>query len=932
MLILKMANFDTPPPLPSSLPPGFDDPAESDEAFSEGKSKFQSIKNMLESAESMYTPPSSPLTSTSSLTSRSNAQSRILPSALDTLIDKESPKLKHVTLERPRRNVRLPSKGSLQNSSGSIGKSPSSFSAEAEHASFDLPPDPLPSLPPDLDDTPRDPPPNLLPPVNAIDTNVRPDMPYQSYRAIKNTPDDPPSGSFGVYPPDAPPEEPPSVPPDAPPDVPPSVPPDAPPSVPPDAPPEEPPSVPPDAPPDVPPSVPPDAPPGVPPDAPPSVPPDAPPGAPPSVPPGAPPGVPPDAPPGVPPDAPPGVPPDAPPGVPPYIPPYVEGLPEISPAITSINYLKPPESPPEGSLEGPPESPPEGPLQLHFGEPSDRLGPIIIDGQSSTGSSSSFTDYHATDPSGTSKLKKTELLRPLSADTTSRFNPVWSEANENSTSTNHPSTDKSLQKHTMSSMLPKASAAGSMSSFTERLKVLKEKRSQRSPLPSPSSSPTVKSKFQFSSFDSRDWHQNDTSEDVDGVFSEKPPSPHSGSQSPISQSHSVQSSPDLAHLLKGSDPLFGSVKARFRKPSQEENVSSTHSPLVSTSHKITREMEIEKLVLVPNSTGTMEPLTSDDVPPFPPEDVPPFPPEDVPPFPPKDVPPFPPEDVPPFPPEDVPPFPPEDVPPFPPEDVPPFPPEDVPPFPPKDAPPFPLEDVPPFPLEDAPPFPMEDAPPFPLEDAPPLPPEDTHLFPSYDIPPSQPEEGTTDIHDPLHSHHSPVPWSAHASAMSSQEVLNDDSPLMKVKSASDVFDNIKYRDTDIPSGSPLKAAFFQKLDSPRRSNERLSGAFDQLALQGIQLSKEERSSAADIAKEIRKMSKKPTAEGRSSLVDTRNLHGTTKSSATGSLVSTEDPERCVPQICVFSMAMNYIYVHKFTPLAISLTLLFYTYLQAFLYG
>lgn len=110
-------------------------------------------------------------------------------------------------------------------------------------------------------------------------------------------------------------------------------------------------------------------------------------------------------------------------------------------------------------------------------------------------------------------------------------------------------------------------------------------------------------------------------------------------------------------------------------------------------------------------------------------------------------------------------------------------------------------------------------------------------------------------------------------------------------------------------GTPSKADFLRSLDL--QSREEHPRALDQLALQSLQLSKEERSSANDIAKDIVKSSKNPGASrelpSKEEPVDIRALISASlssrKSSASagslGSLAGESDRCACV---CVCALA------------------------------
>ena len=195
-----MAEDDTPPPLPPSLPPPSEDSGDLDETPSQDKPSkptFQSLRSMFSASETMYSPKSAttpPFTfSSSSLyqagtepspSTKSSAGSVILDEELPA---GESPRLRHGTLERPKRRTRLPSRTMLQ-------KAPDAQDVEQDEAPEDLLPDLPPDLPPDesfdlppdadaddpeLLEPPPGPPPSLPPPPpnEGSDSPLQPDDP-----------------------------------------------------------------------------------------------------------------------------------------------------------------------------------------------------------------------------------------------------------------------------------------------------------------------------------------------------------------------------------------------------------------------------------------------------------------------------------------------------------------------------------------------------------------------------------------------------------------------------------------------------------------------------------------------------------------------------------------------------------------------------------
>lgn len=132
------------------------------------------------------------------------------------------------------------------------------------------------------------------------------------------------------------------------------------------------------------------------------------------------------------------------------------------------------------------------------------------------------------------------------------------------------------------------------------------------------------------------------------------------------------------------------------------------------------------------------------------------------------------------------------------------------------------------------------------------------------------------------------PWQPSPSIQSKKTSVDAVRPTSKSTSAA-----------SSPFSTPSKAAFLRSLDLHNR--EERPRALDQLALQSLQLSKEERSSASDIAKAIIKSSKNPDASPKLSSkgepVDTSALTVSSlpshksSMSAEGSLAG--DSDRCV---------------------------------------
>ena len=179
------AEGDTPPPLPSSPIPSaetFEDLQE-DESQSSSK-KFAALQKMLSSSRTMYSEPGPPPmryhgSATGLVHTNSgdiNPPTKRHHAAMDEELPAgESPKLTHRTRDRPRRKIRVPSKGMLramksQSSevfhASMINKSSAeSESAEAINSSPELPPPPPESAPPTL---PSDPPPSFVPADDSV--------------------------------------------------------------------------------------------------------------------------------------------------------------------------------------------------------------------------------------------------------------------------------------------------------------------------------------------------------------------------------------------------------------------------------------------------------------------------------------------------------------------------------------------------------------------------------------------------------------------------------------------------------------------------------------------------------------------------------------------------------------------------------------------
>lgn len=190
-----MADDDTPPPLPPSLPPPPEDSEEPDKTPSQetpSMSKFQSLRSMMSASETMYSPMSAstpPFAVSSSSLYQSGAVPRpkIRSSADSAELDEElpageSPRLRHGTLERPKRKVRLPSRTSLQSDPAAQGMqqddAPEDFPPDLPP---DLPPDESSDLPPDLHEfevdselmaPPPRPPPSLPPPDESSESTL----------------------------------------------------------------------------------------------------------------------------------------------------------------------------------------------------------------------------------------------------------------------------------------------------------------------------------------------------------------------------------------------------------------------------------------------------------------------------------------------------------------------------------------------------------------------------------------------------------------------------------------------------------------------------------------------------------------------------------------------------------------------------------------
>lgn len=130
-----------------------------------------------------------------------------------------------------------------------------------------------------------------------------------------------------------------------------------------------------------------------------------------------------------------------------------------------------------------------------------------------------------------------------------------------------------------------------------------------------------------------------------------------------------------------------------------------------------------------------------------------------------------------------------------------------------------------------------------------------------DAPPSPPSSAMPhellDRDEPLPL--GPPPWPPEDTILGSASPWQPSPSTQPKKTAMDAVRQISGSSSPVssPFGTPSKADFLRSLDL--QSHEERPRALDQLALQSLQLSKEERSSANDIAKAIIKSSKNPGA-------------------------------------------------------------------------